>query len=330
MNNQKYPIGLVIGKFFPPHRGHKFLIDTAVERCEQAIVLVVDMPGQFIPASRRAEWIREIHPAADVRVIPDIFDDENSVAWAEHTINFLGFTPSAVFTSEKYGGPWAEAMGSAHVLVDLERGTFPVSGTAVRQNPLGQWQFLEPPVRAHFAKRVVVLGAESTGTTTLTKALAEKYDTAWVPEYGRVYAGGKYGAKDPVWRTDEFVHIALQQSQMEDHLARSANKVLFCDTDPFATTIWHERYMGAPSPEVIAIAASRKYDLYILTGDEIPFEQDGLRDGEHLRHWMHQRLIEALEASGRPHIVVTGSHQQRLLEAADAIDRVLAKQTITA
>lgn len=311
-----FKTGLVVGKFYPPHRGHKHLIDAALARCERVTVLAVDGPGQSIPIDLRAAWLREIHPRADVRVIPDILNDDDSEAWAVHTARFLGWTPEAVFTSEPYGEPYARAMGCDHVLVDLDRRTFPVSGTAVRKDPHAQWDFLEPCVRAYFVKRVCVLGAESTGTTTLARALAERYKTVFVPEYGRFYAEGKYASGDPVWRTDEFVHIAESQSRMEDHLARSADKILICDTDPFATSVWHERYMRRPSPEVKAIADARKYDLYILTGDEIPFVQDGIRDGQSIRHWMHGRFEEALKASGRPYAVLRGSHAERLKAAA--------------
>jgi hypothetical protein len=68
---------------------------------------------------------------------------------------------------------------------------YPISGTAVRSNPLGCWDFLEPPVRAWYAKRICLVGAESTGKTTLAQMLAERYQTVWVPEYGREYSERK-------------------------------------------------------------------------------------------------------------------------------------------
>lgn len=318
-----FATGLAVGKFFPPHKGHHHLIRTALERSRRVIVLVCDTPGQSIPAATRAAWLREVHPEADVRVIPDIMKDDDSVAWAAHTIAFLGAAPDAVFTSEDYGGPYAQAMGCVHVLVDKARAAFPVSGTAVRCDPFANWQFLEPPVRAHFAKRICVLGAESTGTTTLARDLAAHYRTVWVPEYGRFYSEGKYSADGHSWTSAEFTHIAHAQAEAEDRLARDANKVVICDTDPFATTIWHERYMGGPSDEVRAIADARRYDLYLLTGDEIPFVQDGLRDGEAVRRAMHRRFEEALRGSGRPYVVLRGSREERLEAAIARIDGML-------
>ena len=101
--------------------------------------------------------------------------------------------------------------------------------------------------------------------------------------------------------------------------------MLICDTDPFATFIWHERYLNKRSIEVETIANSRRYDLYILTGDEIPFIQDGLRDGEQIRHWMHERFIEALTETSRPWVLVSGSLDERISQAVRCIDDVLAR-----
>ena len=319
-----FKTGLVVGKFYPPHRGHKYLIDTAQNQCEQVIVLVVDTKGQYIPVDLRAKWLKEIHHKALVRVVPDIGDDDNSKAWAEYTIKILGQAPDAVFTSEDYGDPYAKFMGCKHILVDKIRAIVPVSGTKVRFSPQGSWEYLEAPVRAYFTKRICVVGAESTGTTTLAKALAAEYKTVWVPEYGRVYSEAKLTATGgDVWSTHEFTHIARMQIKMEDALARESNKIMFCDTDAFATSIWHERYMNFKSPEVEALARERDYALYIVTNTDIPFVQDGTRDGEHIRQWMHDRFVEKLQQWGKKYIVVSGSLKDRVEKSKQEIGRII-------
>jgi len=111
---------------------------------------------------------------------------------------------------------------------------------------------------------------------------------------------------------------------MEDALARSAAKLLVCDTDSFATQLWHERYIGFMSPEVAALNQGRKYAHYFLTGDEIPFVQDGTRDGEHVRHRMHERFAEELRRQGRPFTLLRGGRAQRLRQAVAVCDRLLA------
>ena len=320
---KRFANGICIGKFYPPHRGHKHLIETASAQSERVTVFVCDDDDQTIPGELRAAWLREIHPEADVRVIRSPLADDDSAGWASATIEWLGGAPDAVFTSEAYGDVYAAHMGSTHVSVDAERRVVPISATMIRSNPLQHLDQLEPCVRAHFVKRVVVIGAESTGTTTLSIALAEHYQTTWAPEFGRFYTEARR-PRGELWRSDEFTFIAVEQARLEDAMARLAKQVLICDTDPFATTIWHERYLGAPSSAVQAVAAGRRYDLYILTNTDISFVQDGIRDGEHLRQWMHDRFRDELTRMGTPMIVVSGSHEKRLAEAVARIDALLA------
>lgn len=318
----KFRRGVVIGKFYPPHRGHKFLIDTATSRCQQVTVIVCGKPEDSIDAELRGEWMREIHPTAQVMVIDDRYDANDSQVWADNTIRWLGSAPDVVFTSEDYGNRYASLMGCQHMQVDKARVTVPCSGTAIRNNPWANWEYIEPPVRAWFARRICVLGAESTGTTTMAQALAAHFQTVWVPEYGRELSEIKLRRGETEWRSEEFVHVAEEQSRREDAAARLCNRLLICDTNAFATVLWHRRYMGSHSEAVAQIAARRKYDLYLLTGDEIPFVQDGLRDGEHIRHEMHRWFVEALERQAVPRMSLSGSHEERLALAVARIEQM--------
>jgi len=311
----KYGLGLVIGKFYPPHRGHKLLIDTATQQSERTVVIVCAKQTDTIPGELRGSWLREIHPDAEVMVIDDRYDENDSQVWADNTVRWLGRAPDVVFTSEDYGERYSALMKSKHVSVDRPRERVKISGTAIRKDPFANWEFLEPPVRAWFARRVCILGAESTGTTTLAKALADRLGTLWVEEYGREYSARKLEKNDPDWRTEEFVHIAEQQTRLEDAAARRANRILVCDTNAFATTLWHRRYVGGDNQQVQELARKGKCDLYLLTGDEIPFVQDGLRDGEHIRQEMHRWFEEALAARSVPWKLLRGPHESRLRDA---------------
>lgn len=324
----KFKRGVVIGKFYPFHKGHNYLVETAKSQVEQLFLIICYRPDQIPDIELRREWIVEKHPDIMILTIDDTgIPDSDSKLWAQITIELLGFKPDVAFTSEDYGKPWCKFMGCRHILVDKKREVFPVSGTKVRENPYEIWNQLTPALRAYYAKRVCIIGAESTGTTTLANDLAKHLETVWACEYGRYYSIGKMDAREGFqWDSDEFVHIAKMQSQMEDALARRANKVVICDTDAFATSVWHERYMGGICEEVEKIADNRKYDLYILTGDEIPFEQDGYRDGEHIRHWMHERFEEKLRITGRNFITVRGDRESRLIKALGAISELFNNQ----
>lgn len=341
--------GLVLGKFYPPHAGHHHLVRTAQDQCERLTVLVCAASVESVPLADRVAWMREAHPGAEVvGAVDDIpVDLHDPAVWEAHMAIFRGAVRrpvDAVFTSEGYGTELARRFGAEEVCVDRDRTLFPVSGTAVRADPVGNWEFLGPAVRAALTRRIVVLGAESTGTTTLSRALAEHWrarggvwaKTGWVAEYGRRYSEERLAAAraaDPAatwaevsFTSAEFPVIARRQDADEERAARLGSPVLFCDTDSFATGIWHERYTGARSAEVERIAAGTRRDLYLLTDHaDVPFEDDGLRDGEALRPWMTGRFLEELERTGKRHLVVRGDRGARLAAAVAAVDGLLAE-----
>ena len=319
---KRFGLGVVVGKFLPPHRGHRFLIETALSQCERVVVILCGKPLDPIPPEVRAAWLRELVPQAEVMLIDDRYDENDSRVWAENTIGWLGCRPHAVFTSEDYGERYAGLMGARHVMVDRARLAVPCSGTAVRKDPFAMWNFIDPPLREWFAKRVVVVGAESTGTTTLTMDLAAALETEWVAEYGREYSVLKQERGETDWHSEEFMEIAREQSRREDAAARRANRILVCDTNSFATVQWHRRYMGTRLAELESFAAGCRADVYLLTGDEIPFVQDGLRDGEHLRHEMHLWFGEALAAQPKPWFLLRGSREARVNRALEILEEL--------
>jgi len=324
-------LGITIGKFYPFHLGHHYLIEQAKAQVDHLVVLIGYKPTQMLPVSLRANWIRVLHPDVEViEVLEDIPDAPQP--WAERALVVLqGRQPNFAFTSETYGEPWAALMGAAHRAIDLQRTHFPISGTQLRQDLSTHWPMLTPPAKAYFAKRICVVGVESSGTTTLAQSLAQHYQTVWVPEYGRWYwEGRRYTPGAEQWDTYEFVQIAKGQMNWEDDLAMRANRLLICDTDPLATHIWHRRYTGTYSKVVEQIADSRPYDLYILTTPDFAFVQDGTREGEPIRLEMHQWFTEVLDQKGKPYITVKGAHEQRMTDAIAAINSLLVFPTLDA
>ncbi|MFC9324304.1 AAA family ATPase [Kitasatospora sp. NPDC057015] len=358
--------GLVIGKFYPPHAGHHFLIRTAADACELVTVVVMAADVESIPLAARVSWVAEAwagEPHVRVAGVVDNLevDYRSEAAWDGHVALMragLAGAPApgagvpavdAVFSSEGYGGELARRFGAAAVVLDRGRETFPVSGTKVRADPAAHWVDLEPPVRAWLARRVVVLGAESTGTTTLSRDLAAALRarggphalTGWVPEYGRELTVAKLAVAravaDPAdppptvfdleWDDRDFELVCRRQCADEERAARAGGPVLVCDTDALATTVWQERYLGAVTAPVRASAAGLPpRALYLLTSDEgVPFDDDGLRDGEHLRPWMTGRFREVLAAGRTPWLELRGDRFERLERALAAVDTLLAE-----
>ena len=317
---------LVLGKFLPPHAGHRFLAERARAMADDVVVLLLANSAEPIPVEVRHRWLEEMLPWAAVcsGVADHPVDYEDPAVydlWAA-TIREVTGRPSfdLLLTSEPaYGHMTAERIGARHVLVDPDRVAVPISSTAIRTDPYACWDLLFPGVRAWYAKRVCLAGAESTGTTTTAEQLAALYGTVWVPEYGREYSVPK-DARGETWTTGEFVHIARRQQELEDEAARDANRILFCDTDALATAIWHEQYLGSRAPEVEAIARSRTYDLTFLTAADIPWEQDGDRNSDDVRQRMQRRFEQELAARPEPVVELRGTLEARLATAVDAIE----------
>ena len=206
------------------------------------------------------------------------------------------------------------------------------------------WEMLSPEERAARTKRVILVGSESTGKTTLAAQLVEHYRslggawaaTQWVPEYGREYTEvllARQGsmaedgqAASAEWTASDFAEIAVEQQRLEDAAASSGSPVLFCDTDAFATQLWERRYLGDASTAALdAVPVSPPRALYLLADlVGVPFEQDGIRDGEDYRELMQQWFVDELERRGERWVLVTGSRAQRLAASIRAVDEILA------
>lgn len=343
---------LVIGKFLPPHDGHSEVIEHARALQGGVDVIVCDLAGQRPAAPERARWIASIHPDVRVEIAPDICGwhagqscpPRCSTAWADH-LRRLGFGPwRAVVGSETYIEPFAAALGAEAVLVDLDRRRHPVSGTAVRQDLPGAWQHLHPAVRAGLTRRIVIVGAESTGTTTLARDLAAEVHGPWVPEYGREYSEQRAVERGSIWnvtwKSGDFDVIADRQSILEEEVIQAWSRgpaagpgplgpLAVCDTDVLATAIWHRRYCGTDHPHLVERARAHPPFLYALTTPQgVPFEQDGLRDGEHLRDEMTSWFRGALARQPVPWIEVEGGRDERPAKVMQFAVQEIANQPL--
>lgn len=353
--------GLVIGKFYPPHRGHHHLVSSAARQVGRLTVLVMASAGESVPLADRVRWMAEVHRDEPVDVIDapcDVpMDLESDTVWSAHVAIMRAAVAAhtsapvdTVFSSESYGPELARRLDTRHVFVDPARATQPTSGTAVRADLHGEWDSLHPVVRAGLATRIVVLGSESTGTTTVSRALADHYRTrggvwsrtAWVPEYGRDHTVLKHeeacrtadaaglprpGMDELRWAAEDFAVIARTQAELEEGAARDGSPLLVCDTDALATRVWERRYVGPHSrAAAVAVPTTPARTIYLLTDHAgVPFVQDGWRDGEHVRPEMTGWFVDELVASNVSWTLLTGSLKERLKLAVAITDAALAR-----
>jgi len=309
---------VVVGKFNPPHLGHLHLITTAAAQVDRVVVLLCDRADQTISAETRRRWLLDACPAnVEVIITPDDLPAANE-PWAARAIDVLGRQPHVAFTSEPWGPGWAAAMGAQHVMVDLERTAQPTSGTALRADLGANFEWLVPAARAELARRVVLVGAESTGKSTLAAALAESLGTVWVPEYGRFYWEGRRHVAVQDWTADEFVRLAVGQHRLADDLARKAVAgVVVLDTDALTTAVWAERYLGRASNAVERISEANRPDHYLVCAPDFEWVQDGTRESREHRRSMHEATLERVKAAGVAWTLLSGPPDERLARALE-------------
>lgn len=177
--------------------------------------------------------------------------------------------------------------------------------------------------------KIVLFGPESTGKTTLSRLLAQHYKTVWVAEYAREYLQDKWNKVQKTCEDSDLIPIAVGQINLENKLAKKANKILICDTDLLETKVYSEEYYGGYiDSELEAAAIENQYDLYLLTYIDAPWEADDLRDRPESREEMFRAFKKALEKYNRPTILLKGDVKTRMNRAIVAIDKVLKSKGI--
>lgn len=167
--------------------------------------------------------------------------------------------------------------------------------------------------------KVAVVGAESTGKTSLASALATYYQVPWVPEFAREYLeqlGKPYTQQD-------VEAIAKGQLESEDRLLAKTPTPLICDTNLLVIKIWMDNAYGTTPQWILDEIAYRHYDLYILTDFDIPYEPDPLREHPEMRDYFTNLYRHELETRQCKYIYVTGNHEERMADCINKINKLL-------
>jgi len=171
-------------------------------------------------------------------------------------------------------------------------------------------------------KKVVVLGPESTGKSTLCSQLAKHYKTSWVPEFAREYLlnlGRPYQYAD-------LIIIAREQLQAEDEgLKAETGSVLFIDTDMYVMKVWCEFVFGKCHSFILDQIVERTYDLYLLCNTDLPWVKDELREYPDPvnRNILFRIYKDLMINQDTPWVEISGLDDERLLQAIKAVDQLL-------
>ena len=346
---KQYRSAYVLGKFMPFHNGHIHLIDTAISKSDKVTVVVGTLPTEPIPGELRFKWVKEhyrTNPNVTVvhctEVLPQ-YPEEHVDFWKIWVGVVNRYCPAdidVIFTSELYGETYAQHLGIEHHLVDLERKIIPTSGTKIRNKPFDMWDTLPHHVRPYFVKRIAIMGCESCGKSTLTRYLAEHYNTNYVEEYGRTV----YENNGGFVTVQDFKIISDGRQLIENAMIKQSNKLLFVDTEDITTSVFltmyhpHTPYLTAKylNKQELAdwwelvnvedylkdqIKIKPNYDLYILLTPDCQAVQDGTRKFLDTRKDHHIRIKAELIAKKCNFVEIGGTWTNRFEQAKKVINK---------
>lgn len=286
--------GIVIGKFAPLTRGHINLINIAACQCEHLKVILsydqrwVDQQNvrdrKRLGLKNRKKWLLDTYK--ELKHISIHVIDESEIppfphGWEEfaNLIKPHIEEDCAIFSGEPEEMDHLQKFlpEITPVIVDSNRTRVPISATMVRNNIYTYWDYLPSIVRKDYTIRVCLIGQESTGKSTMAMMLGKLFNTSWTEEYGRTYSEQEVYMDESLLSSSDYPKIAYRNKELEEAALRSANKIVFIDTNAFITEYYHRLYEGYENPIVTAIAHSEDYDYVIHLAPTVKWVDDGLR-----------------------------------------------------
>jgi HTH-type transcriptional regulator, transcriptional repressor of NAD biosynthesis genes len=322
----------VFGKFLPFHKGHQAMISFALTQCDFLSVLVCCDNEEHIPGEVRKNWIEStFENTANIevkilqynnRVLPNTSQASLSVSeiWsAEFKKHYPDY--DLLITSEPYGDLVAGFMGIKHIPFNLERDIYPISATAIRNNLFFNWHYLPDTVKPYFTVKVVILGTESTGKTTLTEQLARYYNCSMVAEAGRELIPDSTD-----FSFDDLLTVANHHAKKINEAVGGDSPLLIIDTDIHITKSYAKFAFGRELPVSEYITDTNRASLYLYLNNDAPYYQDGTRLNKAERDLLDGSHREVLAQHQITFVEIAGSWQKRFEHAVSEISKLITTQ----
>ena len=329
---QAYGHGLVLGKFMPAHRGHAHLIRFAATLCARVTVVVDCVAGEWPDADTRAAALREDMAGLPVTVValsePTPQEPSEHPAFWEfwrHTLHAAcGGMPDALACAADYGVPLAEALGCALLPLDIARDAIPISATMIRADPWGLWDMMQPAARRPYLARVAVEGPESTGKSTIARAVAAASGFTYAPEWAQCFIEQQVRAGQAFAEAD-LLTVARGQAAAERSIERLAHRAVIADTSVLSTVVWSRFLHDRVDPAIerlFAVEEARAPRVRWFFTPDTPWIADVHRDvaveagADKTRRRFWDLLVAEAERRGLPFQVVPGGFAEKERQAA--------------
>lgn len=335
----KYKVGMYGGSFDPLHIGHIHDIIRAAAMCEELYVMISWCEGRESTSKElRYRWI--LNSTKHLPNVKIILIEDKAVSKEEYNTDYywekgaqdikntIGKPIDVVFCgSDYYGTNRFESLYCPESIVYyFDRSEVPISSTDIRTWALGNWDYIPDVCKDYYTRKVLIIGGESTGKSTLVQNLALAYNTNFVSEVGRdtcEYAGGE----EYMIAEDLHENILRQKLNVMD-AAKHSNRILFVDTDVLTTSFYSELLFGETSYDNFYCARLAKainditeWDLVLFLEPDIEFVQDGTRSEEIAsdRIKYSQKIKDLFDYFNITYHCISGSYLDRFNKAKEII-----------
>ena len=332
----QYNVGMYGGSFDPLHLGHVDCIIQAANMCRELfIVLSIGPERNEIDGRIRYRWIYQLTKhIGNVKIITleddaaskDAYTEDHWYRDAEKVRAQVGKHIDVVFCGSDYdeNSFWNKCYPDSELYIFPRNG---ISSTEIRKDPFAHWDQIPNVVKPYYVKKVLLMGGESTGKSTLTVNLANRFNTNYIDEAGREIS--ERSGTDMLMLSEDFTEILIQHKLNEIKAVEHSNKVLFIDTDTLVTQFYMSFLLdpGIEKNKALsdAIDAVNEYDLILFLEPDVEFVQDGdrsevIRD-DRVRY--SEQIKDLIRSHGKTFVTVGGSYQERYETAVREIGKLL-------
>lgn len=337
----KYKVGMYGGSFDPLHVGHIHDIIKAASVCEELYVMISYCEGRESTSKElRYRWI--LNCTRHLPNVKIIMIEDEAVSKEEYDTDYfwekgaedikrtIGKKIDAVFCGSDYLGTnrFESLYCPESEVIYYDRKEVPISSTEIREWASTHWDYVPDVCKDYYTRKVLVLGGESTGKSTLVQNLALAYNTNFVSEVGRdtcEYAGG-----EDFMNVDDLYENLLRQKINVMDAVKQSNRIIFVDTDAL-TTLFYADFLLKNKDEknkcqklAEAINSINDWDLVLFLEPTVEFVQDGTRSEEIAsdREKYSNMIKRLLDENHVTYECIAGDYLDRFVKAKELIAKL--------
>lgn len=330
----EYKIGMYGGSFDPLHIGHIDMIIRAASQCEKLyVVLSYSRERDNVAMEYRYRWIKnsfrhldniEIILLEDNATTKEEYDTDNY--WKkgrDYILEQIGSNIDVVYCGSDYiGSNRYESLYNCKVIY-VDRDIIPVSSTKIRSNPFKYWDYIPNICKPYYTKKILFVGGESTGKSTIVQNLARAYNTNYLEEVGREVCD--YAGSEDLMIANDFYEILLKHKTKEMELINQSNKLFFIDTDALTTKFFAQFLLDGEKQNAEGLANAitkiNDFDLIFFLEPTVAFVQDGTRNVkiEADREKYSNQIKKLFDEANLDYICLAGDYLSRYEEVRRVI-----------